>query len=163
MTQPVQTPDLEVQREAMKKLQFLVGRWAGEACLYRGQNEPTVLEQAEEAQYKLDGLILLIEGLGRTKADSKPSLQALGIISCDDANATYKMRAFNDGRFLETEVRLLQDGTGLQWGFALGEIRTSSVLRINEKGEWTEHAEIRIGAQPAKKLMELTVRRLDSI
>ena len=46
----------------------------------------------------------------------------------------------------------------MTWGFALGEIRTNSVLRINERGEWTEFAEISIGSQPPKKLLELTVR-----
>ena len=40
---------------------------------------------------------------------------------------------------------------------ALGEIKTSSVLRINEKGEWTEVTEIAIGSQPAWKYMEVTV------
>ncbi len=30
------------------------------------------------------------------------------------------MRTFNDGRFLETESKLLGDGDGLTWGFALG-------------------------------------------
>ena len=30
------------------------------------------------------------------------------------------MRTFNDGRFLEAELKLLGDGDGLTWGFALG-------------------------------------------
>jgi len=64
----------------------------------------------------------------------------------------------NDGRFLETQVKLLEECKGMTWGFALGEIRTNSVLRINERGEWTELAEISIGSQPSKKLLELTVR-----
>ena len=143
----------------MKKLGFLVGKWVGEARLQRGPGEPVVLVQTEEAQFKLDGLILEIEGIGRTKADNKPVLQALGIISFDDETGTYHMRAFNDGRFLEAEVKLLEDGKSLAWGFALGSIKTSSVLRINEKGEWTELAEISIDSQPARKLMELTVKR----
>jgi hypothetical protein len=46
----------------------------------------------------------------------------------------------------------------MTWGFALGEIKTKSVLRINERGEWTEFAEIFIGSQSPKKLLELTVR-----
>jgi hypothetical protein len=46
----------------------------------------------------------------------------------------------------------------MTWGFALGEIRTNSVLRINERGEWTEFAEVSIVSQPPKKLLELTVR-----
>lgn len=113
MAQPVPSPNLEAQREGMKKLQFLVGRWSGEACLHHGQGEPAILVQTEEAQYKLDGLILLIEGIGRIKADGKPALQALGILSYDDAAGRYRMRAFNDGRFLETEVGLLGEGKGL--------------------------------------------------
>lgn len=151
-------PDLEAQREAMKKLGFLVGKWAGEARVLRGPAEFVELLQTEEARYKLDGLILVIEGVGRIKSSGQPLLQAFGIVSYDDENGSYRLRAFNDGRFLESEVKLLEEGKGMTWGFALGDIRTSSVLRINERGEWTEVAEISIGAQAPKKLLELTVR-----
>src|SRR5215472_445303 len=161
MAQLSRTPDLDAQRAAMRKLTFLVGKWAGDARVQRGPGEALVLAQTEEAQFKLDGLILEIEGIGRTRPDNKPVLQALGIISFDDETGTYHMRAFNDGRFLETDVELLEDSKSLTWGFALGSIRTSSVLRINENGEWTELAEITIDSQPAKKLMELTVRRME--
>jgi len=159
MVQLPRMPNIEVQRAAMKKLAFLVGKWSGEACLERRTGEPMTLPQTEEAEYRLDGLLLVIEGIGRTVADNKPVLQALGIISYDDETGTYHMRAFNDGRFLETDVRLLEDGSGMAWGFSLGEITTSSVLRINERGEWTERAEIKIGEQPARRLLEITVRR----
>lgn len=60
MTQLPRVPDLEVQREAMKKLGFLVGKWAGEARLLRGPGEWAELLQTEEAQFKLDGLVLVI-------------------------------------------------------------------------------------------------------
>ena len=143
----------------MNKLAFLVGKWAGQARLQHGPGEPLLLSQIEEAQFKLDGLILEIEGIGRSVSDYTPVLRALGIISFDDETGAYRMRAFNDGRFLETEVKLSGDGKSLTWGFALGSIRTSSVLRINEKGEWTELAEITIDSEPPRKLMELTVKR----
>ncbi len=151
-------PDVRAQREAMQKLAFLAGKWSGEASVRRGPGDPVRLIQTEEAQYKLDGLILMIEGVGRTP-DGKPVLQALGLVSYDDAAATYRMRAFNDGRWLESEVKLLEGAQGITWGFSLGEFKTSSVLRINEKGEWTELAELTIGAQPPRKLIELAVRR----
>jgi hypothetical protein len=32
------------------------------------------------------------------------------------------------------------------------------MMRINERGEWTELGEISIGTQPAKKFWELTVQ-----
>jgi hypothetical protein len=157
MAQLPRVPDLEAQRAAMKEVSFLVGKWAGEARLRRGRDEFVELLQTEEAQYKLGGLILVIEGVGRAKSSGQPVLQAFGIISYDDESATYRMRAFNDGRFLETEVKLLEEGKGMTWGFVLGEIRTNSVLRINENGEWTEVAKIKIGPEPPKKFLELTV------
>lgn len=113
MAQLPRTPDLDAQRAAMKKLGFLAGKWIGEARLLRGPGEPTVLAQTEEAQYKLDGLILEIEGVGRSRPDNKPVLQALGIISFDDEAGTYHMRAFNDGRYLETDVKLMEDAKSL--------------------------------------------------
>ena len=47
----------------------------------------------------------------------------------------------------------------MTWGFTLGEIKTNSILRINARGEWTELAELTLGSNPPKKLLELTVRR----
>jgi hypothetical protein len=159
MSQTPRVPNLEAQRAAMKKLNFLVGEWSGEAQILSGPGAPLELVQTEKAKYKLDGLILIIEGVGVAKSGSQPVLQALGIISYDDESTTYRMRAFNDGRFLETVVNLSEDAKGMTWGFALGEIRTNSVMHINDKDEWTERHEITIGSQPSKELMEITVRR----
>ena len=61
---------------------------------------------------------------------------------------------------LKLEVKLLDDVQGMTWGFTLGELATKSVLRINDKGEWTELAEITIGTRSPVKLMELVVRRV---
>ncbi|KAA6463242.1 hypothetical protein DYQ86_07965 [Acidobacteria bacterium AB60] len=143
----------------MAKLAFLLGRWSGHAHVLRGPGEPVLLAQTEEAQYKLDGLVLMIEGIGRTVPANNPVLQAVAIVSYDDESQTYRMRAFNDGRFLESELNLLENDKGLTWGFSLGEFQTRSVLEINEDGEWTERAELTIGSQPPKRLMDLTVRR----
>jgi hypothetical protein len=157
MAQQPRVPDVESQRSAMKKLSFLVGKWSGEARILRGLGEPLELVQTEEAQYKLDGLVLMIEGIGRNKTDEKVALQALGMVSYDDEAGTYHMRAYNDGRYLETELKLADNGKGITWGFVSGEIKTSSVLRIDEKGQWTESTEIMIGSQPPRKFMELKV------
>jgi hypothetical protein len=81
MVQPPRSPDLEAQRVLMKKLDFLVGKWTGEARIMRGAGETTELLQTEEAGFKLDGLILVIEGIGRTKSDGAPVLQAFELQS----------------------------------------------------------------------------------
>jgi hypothetical protein len=83
MAQLPRVPDLEAQREAIKSSAFW---WENgpEAHLLRGPTESVELLQTEEAQYKLDGLIVVIEGVGRTKSGGQPLLQAFGIISYDD-------------------------------------------------------------------------------
>lgn len=157
MTHLSRVPDTELQRTAMRKFSFLIGRWSGESRILRGTGETLELVQTEEAQYKLDGLVLMIEGIGCNKVDGKSALQALGVISFDDEAGTYRLRAYNDGRYLETDVKIAESGDGITWGFALGEIKTNSVLRINDEGDWTESHEIMIGSQPARRFMEVRV------
>ena len=151
--------NLDAQRAAMNKLQFLAGHWEGDAWLLRGPGLSVDMIQTEKAEYRLDGLLLIVEGVGRAKSDNSLVLQALGVISYDDTTETYTMRAFNDGRFLETEMKLLPEGEGPTWGFTFGEYKTSTVLRINEKGQWTELAHITVGGQGPFKLLELAVSR----
>jgi hypothetical protein len=103
--------------------------------------------------------LLEIEGVGRSKSDGKLALQAIGLVAFDDETGTYRMRAFNDGRWLETEITLADRGNSIAWEFQLGEFKTTSVLRINENGEWTERGELIIRDQPPQKMMELRVRR----
>jgi hypothetical protein len=159
MAQTPRTPDVEAQRIAMKKLGFLVGEWSGHGSVLRGPGQFIELAQTESAQFKLDGLVLAIEGVGRAKADGKLALQALGLISFDDETGTYRMRAFNDGRWLDTEVKLADGGNSISWGFSLGQFKTTTVLRINENGEWTELGELVVGDRPPQKMMELKVQR----
>ncbi len=143
----------------MKKLDFLIGKWSGEAHVLLSPTGPNDLAMSEHAEYRLDGLVLTIEGVGRNKSDGKPALQAFGVISYDDASGTYHMRAFNDGRFLETVMKLADDGRGVTWGFTMGQHQTRSTLRITDAGDWTEHHEISVGTTPSKPIMELRVSR----
>ncbi len=159
MAQPPKTPNIEVQRAAMKKLEFLAGEWSGEASVLLGPGQFLDLLQTESAQFKLDGLLLVIEGVGCSKKDGNLALQALGLISFDDDSGTYRMRAFNDGRWLESEVKLADGEKSISWGFALGEYKTTTVLRINDKGEWTEDGQLTIGDRPPLKMIELRVHR----
>lgn len=159
MAQTPQQPNIEKQRSAMSKLQFLVGSWSGTARLWRSPTAPVEMVQTEEAKYKLDGLLLTVEGVGKNKADGTPVLQAFGLISYDDAAGVYRMRAFNDGRWLETDVHLDESAKQLSWGFDFGRFKTSSTLRITPEGDWTELHQATVGEEPPRKFMELSVKR----
>src|SRR5689334_18240811 len=131
MSQPLRTPDLEAQRSAMRQLQFLAGVWTGSARVLRGPGAFVELDQTELAEFRLDGLLMVIEGTGRERGTGNSVLQALGIISYDDERRTHRMRAFNDGRWLESDVTILEPGRAIGWGFSVGQFSTRSVLRID--------------------------------
>jgi hypothetical protein len=59
----------------MRKLDFLIGRWTGEAPMARGPRQFVDLIQTEDAEYKLDGLLLTIEGVGKNVSDGTPILR----------------------------------------------------------------------------------------
>ena len=157
--QPPRAPNAEAQRAAMKKLAFLAGKWSGEARVQHGPGQALELTQTEDVQYKLDGLILLIEGTGRNKSDGAVSFRALATVSYDDQAGVYRFRAYNDGRYLDTELKLAAEGNGFTWGFGSGQMKMNYVMRINEKGEWTEVGEATFGDQPPRKFLEMTVRQ----
>ena len=79
-------PNAATQREAMKKLAFLAGHWSGPVSIARGPGEPLKLTQTENVQYKLDGLVLLIEGQS-TGSHGNAQFQALATIAYDDSIA----------------------------------------------------------------------------
>lgn len=146
----------------MEKLGFLAGSWAGEALVLAGGDGTLTLNWTEEVQFKLDGLLLAIEARGVSRTDGRVVRQALGLVAYDDFAGVYRMRTFNDGRYLETELKLLDGGVGFTWGFEVGEFKTSSLLAMNEKGEWTELHHLTTGSQPPRKMMEVRVERVRS-
>ena len=156
--QPIHQPDSAKQRVAMQRLSFLIGTWSGEAHVQRSPTDLVTLAQTEVAYYKLDGLMLMLEGTGRIGTEQPPFLQALAIITFDDADGTYRIRTWNNGRFVEGEVQLLGDGKSLRWEFGASE-RRSTLLQIDKDGQWTEKGELKIGSQKPRKYMDLTVRR----
>ena len=138
-------PNVDAQREAMKRLDFVVGKWSGDALVMRGPGEPMRLRQSEEAQYKLDGLVMLIEGAG-CNAEGQIVFQALAIIAYDDATSTYRFRAYNDGRYLDTA--LIVRPNGFAWGYTFGLVKVNNTMQLDDKGDWVETTETIFGSSP---------------
>src|SRR5215469_6404219 len=145
---------VQLQREAMHKLAFLVGRWSGPITIVRGP-EPLRLTQSEDVEYKLDGLVMQIEGKS-TGSDGKPQFQALATIAFDDATHAYRFRAYNDGHYVDTELRVLADG--FSWGFAAGPAHTVNTMHLTSKGEWQEVTEVTVENNPPRRSVDMLLQ-----
>lgn len=127
----------------MRKLTFLIGRWSGPVTITRGPGEPLHLTQIENVRFKLDGLVLLIEGES-DGADRKPQFQALATVAYDDASHTYRIRSYNGGRYLETELAVQPDG--FSWGFTAGLAKIANTMHLTAKQEWQETTNVAYGS-----------------
>jgi hypothetical protein len=153
--QQTQMTNAQLQREAMQKLAFLVGRWSGPVTITRGA-EPLHLTQTENVQFKLDDLVLLIEGQS-TGADGKAQFQALATVAYDDASHSYRIRAYNGGRYLDTEFALQVDG--FSWGFTAGPAKIQNTMHLTAKGEWRETTDVAFGSNPPQRSVEMLLER----
>lgn len=145
----------DAQREAMRKLSFLAGRWSGPVTVVGGTGEPIHLTQTEEVEYKLDGLVLLIEGKS-TSVDGKVLFSALATIAYDEASNSYRIRAYSDGHYLDTELSLLEHG--FSWGFTTGPAHIVNNMQLTGKGEWNESTEMTVGSNPPYHSMEMLLQ-----
>ena len=147
---------MAAQREAMKKVEFLVGTWTGDAITRRGPQTIKV-RQTEQVSYKLDGLVLLIEGTGRNPETGDVQFRALATIAYDDAAGVYHFRAYNDGSYLDTELKV--PDKGFEWGYKAGPVQIQFVMKLNDKGEWVETGDATAGGSPAQRFFDMTVRK----
>lgn len=121
----------------MKKLSFLTGRWEGSATVMGGPGQKLELVQTEKIELRKDERFLEIEGLGRDEATRKIEFEAFGIVSRDDTKCEYTIRAYNDGRKVDSVFR--SDGAGFAWGFDAGPVKILHAMRLSEESEWMEN------------------------
>jgi hypothetical protein len=146
---------VDVQRDAMRRLAFLTGHWSGPVTIVRRPGEPVQLTQTEDVEFKLDGLILLIEGKS-IGADGKAQFSALATIAYDDASHTYRFRAYSDGRYLDTELSMPPNG--FSWSFTAGPAHIVNTMKLTGKGEWSEVTEVTIGSNPPVRCVEMLLQ-----
>jgi hypothetical protein len=147
----------DAQREAMRKLSFLAGHWSGPVTIVRGPGEPLHLTQTEDIEYKLDGLVLLVEGKS-TGADGKVQFSALATITYDDASSAYRFRAYNDGHYLDTG--LSAPANGFSWSFTAGPAHIVNTMHLTDKGEWNEVTEVTVGSNPPHRSVDMLLQHL---
>jgi hypothetical protein len=146
-----------VQREAMNKLSFLAGYWSGPVTIVRGPGEPLHLTQTEAVEFKLDGLVLLVEGKSAS-ADGKVVFSALATIAYDDTSHTYRFRAYNDGHYTDTELSVLANG--FSWGFTAGPAQIVNTMHLTGKGEWDEVTDVTVGSNPPHRSVDMQLQHL---
>lgn len=153
-------------REAMKKLAWAAGEWKGVGHIATGPGARKESQVLEKLQFKLDGIVMLIEGRGTRTEEGKEVVthSALAVISFNAATSKYEMKSWLvDGRSTDAWIELVGE-KGFDWGFDLpansGKIRYK--MRINEKGQWVEKGEFSRDGNQYFEFFDMTLDKVKS-
>ena len=144
--------------DQMKKLHFLTGSWTGEGWVQMGPQGKEDFTQSELIQQKLDGTLLMIEGLGKAKDDETKTVHnAFAIISYDLQKQSYQFQSYlADGRQVSGTAEVNENT--LVWGFDTpqgAKIKYSIV--VDDQDQWSETGEYSPDGTNWMKFFEMTL------
>ena len=148
----------EVQLREMKKLDWFVGHWKGTGWIQMGPQGRHEFTQTETIEAKLEGLVLVIEGLGKAKEDGSTVHTALAFVSYDHHASKFRWHAFTPEGQIDTEAKVGTDT--LEWTLEIPQRgRMRYTITRNEKGEWFEVGDMIHEDQTRHKFFEMTLRK----
>jgi len=153
-------------KEKMNVFSGWAGHWQGEGSMQMGPGEPKKSRVDERIEYKLEGMVLMVEGIG---TDIDPATKkervvhhALAILSYDHQSSKYKFKSYlKDGRSTDAWLNVLAENK-FQWGFETpqGKIRYNiSVDPVKET--WNEIGEYSKDANNWMKFFEMNLKKVD--
>lgn len=156
----------EEHRAAMKKLEFLVGKWEGEAWSATANQSKVTMKQTEVVRWALDNSILIVEGLGkRVDPDTQKENivhEALGILFYDPQAKQYRLNSYvADGRNAIAEA-WLTDNAEFIW-----KVKTPNgyliryTVKLNAAGQWTEKGELSSDGESWRQFFGMLLNKVD--
>lgn len=135
-----QSPE-ELQKQAMKKMEWLVGEWSGTAWTQMGPQNRDTVEMHESISMELNGTILKIKGTGyqlKENGDKEVAHDAFAVVSYDAPNKKYRWQSWRvpGGYFTEYEPEVAENA--FSWTMETPRGKMKYKLQRNEKGEWHE-------------------------
>jgi len=151
-------------KEKMKAFTGWEGHWQGEGSIQMGPGEPKKSKVDERIAYKLDGMVLLVEGTGKSMDGSETVVhQALGLLSYNQGTSQYKFSTFlRDGKSADAWFNDL-GGNKFQWGMDIpnrGKIKYSITIDPARK-TWNEVGEFSQDGISWMKFFEMNLNKVE--
>ena len=158
-TGSAQMPDPAVVQQAIAQLDFMVGRWRGQAWQQRG-NDRIQTRMHEVLERKLSGAVLMVEGRGTVPVpggEDRVVHHALGVISYDPQTRSYSLRSYlGTGQYGDFAITLVDGGVSWSRDVPGGKIRNTARYTANE---WHEIGEFSRDGATWTQVMELRLQR----
>jgi hypothetical protein len=139
-------PSERVAKEKMQQFAHWVGHWQGEGSMQMGPGPAKKTTVDETLEFKLDGTVLLVEGIGKASDPQTEQASvvhhALAILSFDQTTNEYKFNTYlKDGRSTQAWMNVISENN-YQWGFDAPNGKIRYTITINSsKDKWNEVGE----------------------
>ena len=158
VSSPHRAPDVGAQQQAIAKLSFLDGVWAGPAWILLPDGTRTEVWQTERIGSFLDGGLKLIEGRGYD-AGGATRFNAFAVISYDDVKGAYAFRSYAHGHASTFPFQVRPDGYVWEVPMGPATLRYTATVtgdRLREVGERI------VPGGPTLQVFEMNLRRVGS-
>jgi len=154
--------DAKVNRENLRKLDFMAGNWKGEATIQQRGGAPIKVVQEEKIEWRLDSLVLTVEGTGKDLLTKKVNFHAFAVIAYNQQTKQLGMKSFTlEGRQMDAYFNVVADNQYM-WGFDVptGKIKYSITISPQAK-TWYEKGEFSPDGTQWFPFMEMNLTKLN--
>lgn len=155
--QAADTAAMAAQAEAMHKLDWMHGKWRGEARMQMPGGKELVVTHTERVGTLLGGTITLIEGKS-FGADGKVPFNAFAVISYDPAAKAFAMASHTGGRSGSFAMTVIDKGYA--WEVPAGPDARVRYQASFDGTTWTETGDFVAGGQPPRPFFRMTLKRV---
>lgn len=158
-----QMPDVKQPvLNAMKDVSVLVGEWEGKGYRLDAGGEKHWSNVKEEIEFKLDGTILQIEGIGKND-EGNVVHEAFAVLYFDAFRKVYKMDShLASGLYTNASFEVIKPKEQMQWSFdsPMGKVRYK--INITNNGtKWDEIGEFSQDGENWFKTFEMNLEKKD--
>lgn len=143
--------------EAMARLSFMRGIWAGPASGTSLNGQPFQVWQTERMGPLLGGDVVLVEGRGY-RDDDTTGFNAFAVVSYDPHGSRYEIRSYAMGQ--SGTFPLTPTDDGYVWTIPAGPGRTLRYTAVVKDGVWNEVGDLLVEGKPPVRTFEMTLRRV---
>ena len=149
----------EPVRQALSKLDFVIGEWEGEGWVMMPQGNRETSIVTESIHYDLDNTIITLKGLGMSERDGEKIKvhDALGVMYYDPFAKEYKMKSWlSRGMSTDANVKVEDEGN-IVWWFKAGPVGTIRYTIKIRDGKWNEIGEMSQDGENWTKFFEMNL------
>jgi hypothetical protein len=156
------SPTLPAQKEAMQKVAFLVGQWKGTGWMMMGPGRRDEFLSTETVESRLDGLVLIIEGVHESSDPARKGLvvhHALAELSWDARASGYRFRShLATGEESDFPGKVVDGAFVWNLDTPVGKMRYT--IKLDAQGRWSESGERSTDGQTWQPFFGMTLDRV---